>query len=162
MKRKRKTVFSDWVDSDDDEIIEPVPSDLPEPGFYYSLLSNHMIKKVNTEKSPSFLSTKTLTNINRSTASQSNNLSTGTSSSNSALTLILSKLAAIQHEVSHIVLVQNNIFNALQSLIVVQKKELPDGFTLPIATLVELNDGEIKLRNKETVQTVERLEAQMC
>nr|XP_047135814.1 uncharacterized protein LOC124812994 [Hydra vulgaris] len=43
IKRKCKTVFSDWVDSDDDEFIEPVSSDLPKPGlqcynnivFYY-------------------------------------------------------------------------------------------------------------------------------
>ena len=60
----------------------------------------------------------------------------------------MDKLATMQQEILHISQVQQNMFNALQTLVTVKKRELPECIELPVKTLLELETLEKKSRKQ--------------
>ena len=62
----------------------------------------------------------------------------------------------MQQEILHISQVQQNMFNALQTLVTVKKRELPECIELPVKTLLELETLEKNLENKDLAQAVVR------
>ncbi|XP_065683743.1 uncharacterized protein LOC124813407 [Hydra vulgaris] len=79
---------------------------------------------------------------------------------NSALKLVLDKLATMQQETLHISQVQQNMFNAFQKMVAVKKRELPECVELPVKTLLELKSLEKNLDKKDLAQAVVRFHSQ--